>query len=112
MFFISASLSGVRPHCCIVSVVTGSSLGPGTWSELFYGLVSDSNWRLQQVTWMNNSRMPEIILKCGPSGRKRLGRPSKRLGEAETGTLRRLVTDVDDVSTNLMYCKDFCYYRQ
>ena len=56
---------------------------------------------------MKNSRMPEIMLKCGPSGQKRLGRPSKRLGEAETGTLRQLVTDVDGVSMNLMCRKDF-----
>jgi len=56
---------------------------------------------------MKNSRMPEIMLKCGPSGRKRLGRPLKRLGEAETGTLRQLVTDVYGVSMNLMCRKDF-----
>jgi hypothetical protein len=54
---------------------------------------------------VNNSSSPEIKLKCGPVGRRRLGRPSKRLGEAETGTFRRLVTDVDGVSMNLMYRK-------
>ena len=46
-----------------------------------------SNW-LQHVTRTNN-RMPEIILNCIPNGRRRLGRPLKRLfGEAETGLSR------------------------
>jgi len=37
-----------------------------------------SNW-LRHVTRMNNNRMPQIMLNCGPNGRRRLGRPLKRL---------------------------------
>jgi hypothetical protein len=38
---------------------------------------------------MNNNRMPEIILNCRVTARRRIGRPSKRLlGEIETGLLR------------------------
>ena len=45
-----------------------------------------SNW-LRHVTRMNNNRMAKIMLKYGrPNGRRRLGRPLKRLlDEAETG---------------------------
>ena len=43
-----------------------------------------SNW-LQHVTRMNN-RMPKIMLNYRPNGRRRLGRPLKRLlGETEIG---------------------------
>jgi len=46
-----------------------------------------SNWQ-QHVTRTNN-RMPEIILNCRQNGRRRLGRPLKRLfDEAETGLSR------------------------
>ena len=37
-----------------------------------------SNW-LRRVTRMNNSRMPKIMLFYRPNGRRRLGRPLKRL---------------------------------
>jgi hypothetical protein len=48
-----------------------------------------SNW-LQQVTRKNNNRAPKIMLNYSPTGRRRLGRPSKRLfDEAETRLLRR-----------------------
>jgi hypothetical protein len=44
---------------------------------------------LQHVTRMNNNRMPKIMLTYRPNGRRRLGRPLKRLShEAETGLLR------------------------
>jgi hypothetical protein len=48
-----------------------------------------SNW-LRHVTRMNNNRMPKIMLKYGrQNGRRRLGRPLKRLlDEAETGLSR------------------------
>jgi len=48
-----------------------------------------SNW-LRHVTRMNSNRMPKIMMKYGrPNGRKRLGRPLKRLlDEAETGLSR------------------------
>jgi len=46
-----------------------------------------SNW-LQHVTRMDSSRMAKILLNCRPDGRRRLGRPLKRLlDEAETGLL-------------------------
>jgi hypothetical protein len=48
----------------------------------------ESNW-LQHVTRMNNSRMPKIMLNYRPNGRRRLGRPLKRLlDETETCLLR------------------------
>jgi hypothetical protein len=48
-----------------------------------------SNW-LQQVTRKNKNRVPKIMLNYSPIGRRRLGRPSKRLlDEVETGLLRR-----------------------
>jgi hypothetical protein len=34
---------------------------------------------------MNNNRLPKIMLNYIPTGRKRLGRPLKRLDEVETG---------------------------
>jgi len=44
-----------------------------------------SNW-LRHVTGMNKKRMPKIMLNYRPNGRRRLGRPLKRLlDEAETG---------------------------
>jgi len=44
---------------------------------------------LQHVTRMDSSRMARIVLNCRPNGRRRLGRPSKRLlDEAETGLSR------------------------
>ena len=44
-----------------------------------------SNW-LQHVTGMDSSRMAKIVLNCRQNGRRRLGRPLKRLlDEAETG---------------------------
>jgi hypothetical protein len=46
-----------------------------------------SNW-LRHVTRMN-SRIPKIMLNYGPNGRRRLGRPWKRLlDEAERGISR------------------------
>jgi hypothetical protein len=47
-----------------------------------------SNW-LQHVTRMNYNRMPKIMLNYRPNGRRRFGRPLKRLDEDETGLLRR-----------------------
>jgi len=38
-----------------------------------------SNWLLGHVTRTNNNRMPKIMLKCRPNGRRRLGRLLKRL---------------------------------
>jgi len=47
-----------------------------------------SNW-IQDLTGMNSNRMHKIMLNCRPNGRRRLGRPSKRLlDEAETGLSR------------------------
>jgi hypothetical protein len=47
-----------------------------------------SNW-LRHATRINSSRITEIMLNCGPNGRRRIGRPLKRiLQEAETGLLR------------------------
>jgi hypothetical protein len=47
-----------------------------------------SNW-LRHVTIVNNNRMPTIMLNCRTNGRRRLGRPWKRLlDEAETGLSR------------------------
>ena len=47
-----------------------------------------SNW-IRRVTWTNSNRMPKIILNFRWSGRRRLGRPLKRLlDEAETGLSR------------------------
>jgi hypothetical protein len=44
---------------------------------------------LRYVTRMNSSRMEKIVLNCRPNGRRRLGRPLKRLlDEAETGLSR------------------------
>jgi hypothetical protein len=44
---------------------------------------------LHHVTRINDSTMPKIMLNYGPSGRRRLGRPLKRLlNEPETGLLR------------------------
>jgi hypothetical protein len=37
-----------------------------------------SNW-LRLITRMSNNRMPKIILSYRPNGRRRLGRPLKRL---------------------------------
>jgi hypothetical protein len=46
------------------------------------------NW-LRHVTRMNSNRMPKIMLNYVPDGRRRLGRPLKRLlDEAETGLSR------------------------
>jgi hypothetical protein len=45
---------------------------------------------LRHVTRMNSSRMAKIVLNCRQNGRRRLGRPSKRLlDEGETGLSRR-----------------------
>jgi hypothetical protein len=47
-----------------------------------------SNW-LRQVTKMNNSRMPNVMLNYRTNGRRQLGNPFKRLlDEAETGLSR------------------------
>jgi len=47
-----------------------------------------SNW-LRHVTSMDSSRMTKIVLNCRSNGRKRLGRPLKRLlDEVETGLSR------------------------
>jgi hypothetical protein len=47
-----------------------------------------SNW-LQRVTRMGNKMMSKIMLNCRTYGRRRLGRPLKRvLDGAETGILR------------------------
>jgi hypothetical protein len=47
-----------------------------------------SNW-LQHVTKMNNNGKPKIMLDYRPNGRRRRGRPLKRLlDEVETGLLR------------------------
>jgi hypothetical protein len=47
-----------------------------------------SSW-LRNVTRMNNDRMPKIMLNYRPNGRRRLGRPLKRLlNEDETGLSR------------------------
>jgi len=44
-----------------------------------------SNW-LQHVTGIDSSRMAKIVLNCRQNGRRRLGRPLKRLlDEVETG---------------------------
>jgi hypothetical protein len=46
------------------------------------------NW-LQHVTRMNNKSMPKEMLKYRPNGRRRLGKPLRRLlDEAETGLLK------------------------
>jgi hypothetical protein len=48
----------------------------------------NSNW-LQHATRTNSSRMPNIMLSYRPNGRRRPGRPWKRLlDKAETGLLR------------------------
>jgi len=39
-----------------------------------------SNW-LQHVTRMSNNRMPKIMLNCRTNGRRRLGRPLKKLSD-------------------------------
>ena len=47
-----------------------------------------SKWLLH-ITRMDNNMMPKIMLNCRPNGRRRLGRPLKRLlDEAETGLSR------------------------
>ena len=47
-----------------------------------------SNW-LRLVTRMDNNTMPNVMLNYMPTGRRRFGRPSKRLlDEAETGLAR------------------------
>jgi hypothetical protein len=47
-----------------------------------------SSW-LRYVIRMNNDGMPKIMLNYRPNGRRRLGRPLKRLlNEAETGLSR------------------------
>jgi len=47
-----------------------------------------SNW-IRDLTRMNSNGMQKIMLNCRPNGRRRLGRPSKRLlDEAETGLSR------------------------
>jgi hypothetical protein len=47
-----------------------------------------SNW-LRHVTGINKKRMPKIMLNYRPNGRRRLGRPLRRLlDEAETGLSR------------------------
>jgi hypothetical protein len=47
-----------------------------------------SNW-LQRVTRMSSNRMSKIMLNCRTYGRRRLGRPLKRvLDGAETDLLR------------------------
>jgi hypothetical protein len=49
---------------------------------------SKPNW-LRNLTRMNNSRMTKIMLIYRPNGRRRLGRPSKRLlDEVETDLSR------------------------
>jgi len=41
---------------------------------------------LQHVTRMNNNSMPKLMLNCRPNGRRRFGKPLKRLlDEVETG---------------------------
>ena len=47
-----------------------------------------SNW-LQRVTRMNSNRMPKIMLNYRTNGRRRRGRPLRRLlDQAGTGLLR------------------------
>ena len=47
-----------------------------------------SNW-LRHVKRMNNNGMTKVMLNCRPNGRRRLGRPLKRLlDEADTGLSR------------------------
>ena len=46
-----------------------------------------SHW-LRHVTRMNSNRTAKIMLNCRPNGGRRLGRPLKRLDEAETSLLR------------------------
>ena len=44
---------------------------------------------LRRITRINNNRMAKIMLNYGPNGRRRLGRPLKRLlDKAETSLLR------------------------
>jgi hypothetical protein len=45
----------------------------------------ESNWQ-RYVTRMISNRIPKVMLNYRPNGRRRLGRPLKRLlDEAETG---------------------------
>jgi len=59
---------------------------------------------LRHVTRMDSSRMAKIVLNCRPNGRRRLGRPSKRLlDEVETGLSRpdwwRMMTMITIMTT-------------
>jgi len=54
-----------------------------SWRKLFY----KSNW-LRRVTKMKNKRIPQVMFKCRPNGRRRLGRHIRLLDEAETGVSR------------------------
>ena len=54
-----------------------------SWRKLFYKSNS-----LRRVTKIKNKRIPKVMLKCRPNGRKRLGRPIRLLDEAETGLSR------------------------
>ena len=45
--------------------------------------------RLRHVARINKDRMPKVMLNCRPNGRRRFGRPVKRLlDEDETGLSR------------------------
>jgi len=64
------------------------------WKELKVEPVGEklgrykSNW-LRHITRMNSSRMTKIMLICRPNGRRRIGRPLKRLlDEDEIGQTR------------------------
>jgi hypothetical protein len=46
-------------------------------------------WMSLRQNQLTRNRMPKVMLNCRPNGRRRLGRPLKRLlDEAETGLLR------------------------
>jgi hypothetical protein len=58
----------------------------GPVDEKLIGYKSNS---LQHVTRLNYNRMPKTVLNYGPNGRRRLGRPLKRLlDDTKTGQSR------------------------
>jgi len=68
-----------------------------TFEETYCLNLQSRRVAIQQVTRMNN-RMPKIMLNYWQNGRRRLGRPLKRLlDDAETGLSRsNSWTDDDD----------------